>query len=316
MQDRPTAPSPLLELLDIGLDEQVDDDVAPVGAPSRARKWTPLTIALIAALGLGVAVAAWAMNSSAGGAAPSEPAPRALSVEGFAELYVARYLTAEGDTGDAALRHFYPTAPDGAAPLTNDRYVVRTATLETKAIGGHGWELLVAAEVLTFDGTGYVSDGTHHYLVALAATHTGLAATSLPARVSGPQPAPVIATVRGETVEDPAILILVDGFIAAYATGQGDLRSFVADPESLAPLDPPPYASVERRTLTGYVTEDGTLRLRLLAEATGRDGVPALLEYHLSVVIDGGAVEVDGLAAGPELIERAGGMDGNELGDA
>lgn len=314
MHDGHAASPAALELLDASLDEAMESTAAESAEPSpTSRRGWLIALGVAVAVALTVlAVAATHQTESPAGA--DQPAPP-VGLEGFAESFVATYLTASGESGLESLRRFYATPPEGATSDVGDRYVMRAVAIDATALTRDAWELRVAADVLEFDGTGYTSDGTHYYLVGVVNTESGLTATSLPARVATPPPAPIAVAAAAAPVEDPGTLALVDGFLDAYLTGKGDLRSFVAEPRLVAPVTPPPFETVVRTSLSATAAGDGTQRLRILATGTGTNGVVTVVEYHLSVVVNGGAYAIGQVHGGPPPIDDEGGPYGDELGD-
>jgi hypothetical protein len=298
--DIDTTQPPPLELLDIDLDEPTSCEPAPPATADRRR--IGAVVALVAVVVS--AVLAWSIlrNGAAGAAAPvvleqGRPA-MAAGIPGFAELYLSTYLTAAGSDRDAAIRAFHPTAPPSTQRPTADRYVVRIVTLDVSGEDPH-WTVALAAEVLIRDDAAYVPDGIHHYLVGV--THSGgrLAATSLPARVAGPPPAPVPAVVTGRPIDDAAMSAMVDGFLRAMLTGQGDLRAYVADDVDLEVLDPPAFRSLAPAVLSSTQSGGAVLDVRAVTTGVPNRGAPLDLEYHLVVESRSGSWVVTDLTAGP-----------------
>jgi len=303
MHDQEGASHVALELLDVSLDEALE----PAGGVGRP---PPRHLTARWAIGLGlvlvtVAVAVVVAKQPSHELVTGDPeAP--FGLEGFAELYVATYLTASGDDGTTAVRRFYPAAPTIAATGQTDRYVMRTGTMRATPLTDEAWEVSVAADVLTFDGVGYTSDGTHHYLVGIVDTPAGLAATSLPVRIESPPPSPIVARATEVEVDDAGTLALVDGFIGAYLAGRGDLRSFVAEDSELTVVTPPPFVAFELATVTTATGADGVPRLHIVATGAAANGSVSTLEYHLSLVVRGGALAVAQVHSGPLTSNQGG----------
>jgi hypothetical protein len=286
------APPPL-ELLEVA----VDDEAGPVASPPRpVRPW--LRGAVIAAVVVGVAATAlWATSRPGGETDPAELAARPYGLEGFAEMYVATYLTAVGDEGAAELRRFYAAGPDGAELEGADRWVARTAAVAVTQPFPGQWEVTVAADVLSHDGLGYRRDGIQHYVVGVVEGPAGLAATSLPARIPAPPPAPLPAASGETVVDDPAVGALVAGFFSAYLTGAGDLRAFAS--EDVSSAVPDAFVAVEVTGITAVPDPEGLMRLRVRGTARDGGGHTLPIEYHLVVAAEGGTMRIAAVTAGP-----------------
>lgn len=289
------APPPF-ELLEVAVGEAA----APASPPPPQGRAAPRTLAAIgvaiaAVAGLIALVLTRSDGSPFAAAVPVTTPPPGLA--GFAEMYVATYLTAVGEEGAAELRRFYASAPAAAEWHDGGRYVTRTAAVALAAIASGHWEVEVAADVLAFDGAGYRREGIHHYLVGITDDAAGFAATSLPARIPPPAPAPLGAVSPGMPVEDPVVRTLVEGFLAAYLTGEGDVRAYAT--EDVAATVEDAFVAVAVSDLAALTAADGHLRVRVTG--TARDGVGASLpiEYHLDILTREAAMRVGAVAAGP-----------------
>lgn len=306
--------APPLELLNVSIDDPAAAVTPAANAPGRSRWRFAVVAAFIAVMAAGVAwgqlrePAAVALPPGDPGTAP-EAAEPPIGLSGFAELYVSAYLTAAGPDQDATIRRFYPAAPAAEPRTLADRYATRIVTTGARETSPGRWDVEVAAEVLAYDGNGYRSDGVHHFLVGIAASEYGLAATSLPARIAAPPSAPVPAVVVGSPVEDESLLALVDGFLSALLIGEGDVRSYVAPSSPLVATQPPAYRSLTGIETTALVAPDGTVRLRAVAVATPASGASIVVEYHLVVEESGGSWRIASLAAGPPSPSDVAGPD-------
>lgn len=292
---------PALELLEVAFDTPQDRSSDDRPARSASPKWR---IALALAIAAGLTISAAALLRDPGPAAvatPSQavdtaPAPPE-GIAGFAELFVSTYLTAGGSDRPEQLRVFYAAAPEPA--LTSSSHFIRhVAVLGVHAAGGRSWELHVAADVLVHDGVGYQSDGIHHYLVGVVAAGHGFAATSLPIRIATPPPAAIAAVDAGADVADAGLAALVDGFLAAYLTGNGDLRRFVAPDAPIAAVAPPPFSAITVDRLTGVALDASSLKVHVLA--TGHTATTELrVEYHLLADRTDGVWRIAAMTATP-----------------
>jgi|GEM_PF-5859120 len=281
---------PLLELLETTLDEP-PAPASPVAPPARTRM---LRVAATVA-------AAAAIAAAAGWLATREPAvaPPPAGLTGFAELYVATYLTAAGDEGAARLRTFYADAPPGAAFAAPDRFVTHVAAIAVRPVAPAYWAVHVAADVLSYDGAGYRQDGLQLYLVGVVESGEGFTATSLPGRIAASAQAPIPATATGVPIDDPAMWTLVEGFLAAYLTGAGDLGAYASAGAGIGQGLGAVFASVAVEKVTGTaMTGNGTL-LRVTGVATDPRGATVPIEYHLAVGTEGGVLKVTAIAPGP-----------------
>lgn len=138
---------------------------------------------------IAVAAAGGLRGALATGGAPSLPgsAQGAGNAGGFAEQFVATYL--EAGAGDS-LAAFYPGPVDLAGVTASARYVARASAVATEPLGPGYWAVTVAADVLDQVAGGYEQGGTSYYRVGVHAGAGGEVATSLPALVPGPKPAP------------------------------------------------------------------------------------------------------------------------------
>jgi len=301
LEERATLP---LEWIEIGpgVEPSPSTDTVDPEAGSPDRRVGLVRTAAIAAVVLAIG-AAWAL----GARQRPVPAPAAIAdigppaaVTGLAELLVTSYLTGNA-TDDPALRLLYPAAPPLPVGEPVPRYVSQAVTVDAVHDPERGWTVTVAADVLTFDGQGYRRDGLHHYLVGIVETDGRPGATSLPTRIATPNPAEIAATVVGSPVNDEPLLALVDGFLAAYSCGDGDLRPFISSGSTLHPIVPPPHRQVRIDLVTAVTLEPDRMHLRVLATATEESGAQIPTEHHVLVGIEGGVWKVMEMNAGPLL---------------
>ncbi len=303
---RPTVPHddpPPLEVLDIGTATAPDPQT---GESADAGPWRWATAAVIVVV-TSVSVAWVATRPTAPVVASPPPPTPAISapatpvgVDGFAEMYVATYLTADGEGGAAALGRFYPSAPDTGTG-GGLRFVTRTATTSVRTVADDYWVVGVAADVLTSDGVGWVADPTHHYTVGLVVAGDGFAATGLPVRVAAPPPAAIPAVTEGVPVEDTGLRTVVEGFVLAHAAGEGDIATFIASDAGIRPVSPAPYTSIAFDSLNVVDLDDTRRLVRVTALGSIEHGMRRPIEYHVTVVTENGALRVASIAPGAAL---------------
>lgn len=289
-----TTTDPALELLEVAFDAP---PAPPPAAPAPPRSHWRVVAAIAVAVAVALVMVSWSPTT-----AEEPPLPQAGlipptpdGIAGFAEMFLSTYLTAGAEDAVERLAAFYPAAPEPTEHGV-DRFLRHVATLAATPAGDGAWELRLAADVLVHDGVGYRADGIHHYLVGVLDTPQGFTATSLPVRIPAPAPAPIAATGTGIAVDDPGLLALIDGFLAAYLTGAGDVRSFTTADASIVAVAPPPFRTVRIDSLTAV----GQAPTQLRVVATGTDGTAELrLEYHLRVAHIGGALAIEHLGSTP-----------------
>ncbi len=307
--------TPPLELLDMAMDSTGAGTVVGDRASSPDRR-RPIvrTVLLVAGLVSAAALMAWmAVRSPERAEAPSasvlrapvEPPPPTAAtppagIEGFAELYVSAYLTATGPGRQAAIARYYPAAPEMDSRTSFDRYVTRAVVVDVAAVGSDVWHLTIAAEVLTLDGARYVVDGTHFYMVAVAAPDDRpFAATSLPVRVAAPPAGEIPAVVTGTPVVDQSLQSLATGFVVAYSTGADEIQRYTTAAAGITAIDPAPFATVTIEDITAVQITGERLQIRIVGEAAPVTGGTIRIEYHVVVETEGGAWKVAALATGP-----------------
>jgi hypothetical protein len=248
-------------------------------------------------------------SSAAAGPAVEAPAPTAAA-EGFAELFVATWLSA-GEGAEDTLRPFYPEAVDMRGMTAGSRYAARTVTVDVAEVEERYWSVTVAADVLVSgEGGVFQRAGTRFFQVAVAQgppPARALVAPSLPAEV----PAPVaVSSVRLDidTLERPrpddAMAVAVQRFAAAFLTGQGELVRYVAPGSALRAVRPAPFTAIEVTRLSSRDREGApTPAMQVLAEVRGTDagGRSQVLHYSLELSQREGRWEVSEMLPGPPL---------------
>jgi conjugative transposon protein TcpC len=223
-----------------------------------------------------------------------------LEAEGFAQLYVAAYLSAGEGTEDQ-LRKFYPAVPSLQGTHPGSFYAARTATMGARPLGRNYWSVTVAADVLRPEGGGFRPVGNRFYSVGVALTPKGgLVATSLPAEVPRPPEAKVPKLALGSlepVVADDPVAQAVGHFASAFLTGDGELDRYVSPASALRPVQPPPFTAVEVTRLAQRSIAGPDQAVAILAEVRAVDGTKRaqVLHYALELARREGRWEVRSL---------------------
>jgi len=274
--------------------------VAPPGAlPARPERrgagtWIMASTALVVVVALG----AWfSLRPESPVAAPSsaESARSQTGIAGFAEMFVAEYLSGEPD----AVGEFLPAAPALSAMAPAAHYAARTAAIDIDSTGPGYWSVTVAADVLVLDGAGYVPAGFQHFQVGVVDDGGRLVAAGLPSRVSAPPPrraAPrSLATADGAPSD--AVTALAGDFLEALLLGGRDISLYVSNGSHISPVIPA-YAGLTITSLSSYA--DGTVRA--LVVATSAPGLSVTMEYVLRIDQATGEPLVAEILPGPPSI--------------
>ena len=159
----------------------------------------------------------WFGWSTVGPATESAASP--LVVAGFAEDFVATFLTTAGEGAEQSLQPFLGYSPSLAGMTPGSFYAARTTARELQQTGD-GWTVIVGADLLTRTDGGYVPLGPRNYAVRVAEDpEIGLRAIALPS------PAPItspidIKTTDGNTLpNDEALVTAVSDYLDWYLTG-------------------------------------------------------------------------------------------------
>lgn len=234
----------------------------------------------------------------------SEPPAATAGAEGFAELFIAAYLSSGEDSTD--LDGFLDgVSLDG---VENGQWsVTRTISLGAEEIAPGYFAVTVAADVVAndhdADGASLrVSQGTWFFSVGVGETPTGWTVTGLPSLISAPAnvEAPELLVDRLEGVE-PDIDELLSRFLSAYLTGEGELARYVAPSSAIVPVQPPPFANVEVVAAGMAATTDAGTHVAAVVRATDLAGRTQLLEYSLAISERDGRWEVSALLPAPPL---------------
>ena len=225
---------------------------------------------------------------------PTVPA----GVPGFAEMYVAAYLTGTAES----INEFLPAAPSVTAMTPAARYVTRTATAELTHVADDYWRVVVAADVLVLENGTYSAAGLQYFQVGVIDDGGRLVAAALPARVAGPAPRPTPprslqiadATPTGEQAS------LAGDFLEALLTDRRDIERYVAPGSAIAAISPAPYEAISITALGLY--GDGSALVTVDAQSAG--GMIDSMQYVLRFSDEGRNESVAAMLAGPPSIAR------------
>ena len=280
-------------------------EAEPATQPPRRREGRS-TKGLIVAVAIGALLAAatglWAFQATPSATVSASTAPPP-GVDGFAELFIATYLTGGGADG-RSVETFMAPEPAMAAMSPLDRYVTRAATLEIRTLGDDYWDVTVATDVLERTESGYVSAGIEHYQVGVMRVNGRLIVTEIPARVAGP-PAPTT----------PPIPPLADGvdaelaeftaeFLDAMLVGSHRLSRYTVAGSDIRAVEPFPYQTVALSELARGVV-DGRTYVSTVVNAATPNGIVHVVAYTLELSSNGGEWEVADILPGPPAQHRS-----------
>jgi hypothetical protein len=219
-------------------------------------------------------------------------------VEGFAEMFLAAYLT---ETTEASL----------SGRLEDDwgRLVARTVSLGAEQIDV-GYYAVTVAAVVRADNTAPVHDAPPEdslvYRLGVVETGLGLAVVGPPALI----PPPVAGAAPDLLVGGMDGLDAVAGleeatvrFLAAYLAGEGELARYTAPGSQLIPVSPAPFVSVEILEAGSVPVGDSVREAVVIVEGIDGLGRTQVLQFGLVVAQRDGRWEVVELLSGPSLAE-------------
>lgn len=287
------------------------------------------TVALWALVIVGAVggVAAW-LGRAKGGAEPAAPARSATGPAGWAQAFVAAFLTA-GEGQEARLRVFFPAVPSLEGVTAGVGQAGQVTVLRAGEAAGGYWTVTVAVDEVTRTAEGGLAPaGVACYRVSLVARGdaaaggtgqqgdpAGYSATRLPDRVACPSTlddAPTLGYDTRVEVDDP-VGDVVYRFLAALLTGTGEVTRYTSPTATIRPLAPAPYTGVEmveaRRDSPPQLDvarpADGQ---RLAVLATVRVASPTaiqMLSYPLRLTGRAGRWEIAALPGAPPLGDDA-----------
>jgi len=264
----------------------------------RAFLWLVVFTGPVAA-GLGVMLASDlahrvdALSRQTGAEIPADTGP----VEGFAEMFLATYLT---ESSEESLSQ--QSASDGG------RVVVRTVSLGAQQIDVGYYAVTVAAVVRADDAVPLADEalevGSLVYRVGVVETGSGLAVVGPPALIPPPvtDAAPDLLVGRMDGLD--AVAGLEEAtvrFLAAYLAGEGELARYTAPGSQLIPVAPAPFVSVEILEAGSVSIGDSTREAVVTVEGIDGLGRTQVLQFGLVVGERDGRWEVVELLSAPSL---------------
>ncbi|MFE4873463.1 conjugal transfer protein [Streptomyces sp. NPDC056682] len=270
--------------------------------------------------------------------APSaQPAAGAQGAAGFAQLFVAAFLSAgEGDQNKLAA-YYPPAAGLRLEGISQRRTGEQLTVVRLRQTDRDVWSVTVAARIASAhpapapsnpageqrpdpkaDAAAAAAGAVHYFQVPVATAAvpggaSGYVALSLPAEVTAPAriqaPQLVYGPLRPALPSDPRTQAVTQ-FLNAYLTGAGGLDRYLAPGTQLTAISPVPYTdlAVDQLAIEGEsggeavtgIPADGT-RLRLLVQlrARSQDGIRIPLNYALTLSARAGRWEIAALDGAP-----------------
>ncbi|MFI6689083.1 conjugal transfer protein [Streptomyces sp. NPDC050485] len=270
-------------------------------------------------------------------AAPAAPAAGGQGASGFAQLFVAAFLSA-GEGDQAKLAAYYPPAAGLRLEGASQRHTGEQLTVvRLRQTDRDVWSVTVAARITDThptptpsspadearrdpkaDAVASAAGAVHYFQVPVATAvaaggASGYVALAMPGEVSAPAriapPALVYGPLRPALPSDPRTQAVTQ-FLNAYLTGTGGLDRYLAPGTQLTAISPVPYTelAVDQLAIEGEsggepvaaVPADGT-RLRLVVQlrARGQDGIRVPLTYALALSARAGRWEIAALDGAP-----------------
>jgi len=262
----------------------------------------PVAAVLVAAQMSSIGDRLDALGRAAGVEVPSDTS----GAEGFAELFIAAYLSAGEDSTEALGPFLDGVALDGVA--AGSWSAVRTASLGAQEVSPGYYAVTVATEVAAADPafeeqSPWIPAGTRYFSVGVVETATGWAVTGLPTLIPPPAKTAVPELLVGRfdgLAGAPGLEEMLPRFLAAFLTGVGELTRYTSPSSPIVAVQPPPFASVEVLRTGVAETPDST---EAAAQVRGidADGRAQILEYALVVEQRDGRWEVPRLLPAPTL---------------
>ncbi len=232
-----------------------------------------------------------------------EVPPDTSGAEGFAELFIAAYLSAGEDEIGALDPFMDDVVLDGVE--AGSWSAVRTTSLGAQEVSPGYYAVVVAAEVVaTAPESGDQPVGVRYFSVGVVETTTGWVVTGLPALIPPPPrvSAPELLIGRFDGLDGaPGLEEMLPRFLAAFLTGDGELTRYTSPSTAIVAVQPPPFISVEVLRAGLAETPDGSTEVGVVVRATDTDGRTQILEYALVVEQRDGRWEVSRLLPAPTL---------------
>lgn len=297
-----------------GRDAEPDQDITSYLA-SRTRLSALITrtvgwACVVVAVGGGAVGLVSALGDASGPRPPQQvtvtgPVGAERSAGSFAAGYVGAWLEAtQQDPGRLAqfVRTENLTLPKGATPYRD--LVVSSISYDEP---GDLVAVLIGASVRERSTEGAQRWRTRYFQVTLHAAG-GLSVVGLPAPVAAPEPATEPAPLAYDRTVTSGSQLHQDitSFLAAYATGQGELDRYITPDSALRPIDPAPYEQVHVTAITSVGEVPPTAGTGAVAHVlvtarlgTQESGVP--VTYAVSVLSRDGRWEVSTVDTRPKV---------------
>ncbi|MFE1776396.1 conjugal transfer protein [Streptomyces sp. NPDC059008] len=267
--------------------------------------------------------------SSRAEAPKAQPASSdAVAPSGFAEVYVAAYVKAgDSDAASEELATFYPAARAMTWRAEEGAERAESASaVQVRQISAGYWSVTVAARIT--DSSKGNEGHVRYFQVPVRATAgtkgaaSGWVAAALPAEVAAPTGAKGAApelsygSAHAPLASDPAVQT-INGFLAAYLTGRGELDRYLSPGTTLHAVRPAPYTAVTITQISDHgqgpaegaeaqVPPDGVQRRLLVdVEAVGKHTSSRPMTYAIELCARDGRWEVAALEAAPALATSA-----------
>ncbi len=278
----------------------------PMARPQRRRSWAGWSIMAAAVLLVAGGVGYWllrpppASEGATGTAVMPGASAMPYGVPGFAEMFLASYLTGAADS----VGEFLPGAPPLTAMTPAIHYVTQTAAMEVTRVDDDYWSVVVAADVLTLREGAYHPAGIQYFQIGVVNDGGRLVAAALPARVGGPapRPAPPRALQVADGTPTDEQTALVGDFLEALLTGRRDLERYVSPGSAIDPISPAPYQAISVTSVALF--GDGSALAAVDAQSGG--GSIDSMQYVIRFSDEGARPSVAGLLPGPPPISRGG----------
>lgn len=260
----------------------------------------------------------------------------AVAPAGFAELYVAAYVKANGRDADAEeLATYYPAARSRSWSGGGGAERAESASaVQVRQVSAGYWSVTVAARI-TGSSKNAGSGRVRYFQVPVRATGgrgaSGWTAAALPAEVAAPTGSKGVApelsygSAHAPLASDPAVQT-VRGFLAAYLTGRGELDRYLSPGTTLHAVRPAPYTAVTVTQIAdhGHGPAEGAeaqvppddVQRRLLVdvegEGEGEHTSSRPMTYAIELRSRDGRWEVASLEAAPALAASPTSSDSQE----
>jgi hypothetical protein len=236
-----------------------------------------------------------------------EVAPDTTGAEGFAELFIAAYLTAGEDSTEDLTPFLDGVSLNGVE--SGSWSATRTTSLGAVQVAPGYYAVMVAADVVAaeVDADGqpvWVPVGARFYSVGVAETSNGWAITGLPTLMPAQAraAAPELLIDRLDGLEaTPGLEDMLSRFLAAYLAGDGELTRYTSPSSPIVPVQPAPFSGVEMLQAGMAETSDGLTEVAVVVQATDIAGRAQILEYALVVSQRDGRWEVSELLPAPPV---------------